>query len=91
MAFELGDEGQYQLAVEPVLVQPVTKKNWEHTGVKPDIASPAADALKVAYAAILRAQLAAEKDADEQGALKALIADVEAGKPEVPNYAPPNR
>lgn len=72
-------------------INPITKANWEHTGVKPDIATTAADAQKVAYAAILRAQLAAEKDPEEQGALKELIADVEAGKPEVPNYAPPHR
>ena len=72
-------------------INPVTKTNWEHTGVKPDIAVPAADAQKVAYAAILRTQLAASKDPDEQADLRELIADVEAGKPEVPNYAPPHR
>lgn len=72
-------------------INPVTKTNWEHTGVKPDIATSAADAQKVAYAAILRALLAASKDPDDKAELRALIADVEAGKPEVPNYAPPHR
>ncbi len=72
-------------------INPITKTNWEHTGVKPDIATTAADAQKVAYAAILRTQLAAAKDPEEQSAFKELIANVEAGKPEVPNYAPPHR
>ena len=35
-------------------INPITKTNWEHVGVKPDIAVPAADAKKVAHAAILR-------------------------------------
>ena len=34
-------------------INPVTHTNWEHTGVSPDIAVPAADAQKVAHAAIL--------------------------------------
>jgi C-terminal processing protease CtpA/Prc len=34
-------------------VNPVTKTNWEGTGVKPDIAAPAAKALDVAYKAAL--------------------------------------
>ncbi|MEO6154352.1 MAG: S41 family peptidase, partial [Thermomonas sp.] len=35
-------------------INPITKTNWEHVGVKPDISVPAADAQKVAHAAILR-------------------------------------
>ena len=35
-------------------INPVTKTNWEHTGVTPDIAVPAADARQTAYVAILR-------------------------------------
>jgi len=72
-------------------INPVTKTNWEHTGVKPDIAVPAADAQKVAHAAILKTLLAASKDAEEQGELKELIAAVEADKLPPPNYAPPQR
>ena len=72
-------------------INPVTRTNWGHAGVKPDIAASAANAQKVAYAAILRAQLATSKDPEEQAGLKELIANVEADKPEVPNYAPPHR
>ncbi|WP_133478864.1 S41 family peptidase [Cognatilysobacter segetis] len=72
-------------------INPVTKANWEHTGVKPNIAVPAADAQKVAHAAALKARLAASKDAEEQGELKELIAAVEADTLPPPNYAPPRR
>ena len=67
-------------------INPITKTNWEHTGVKPDIAVPAADALKTAHAAALRLQLAATKQADERTELQEMIADVEAGKAPEPVY-----
>jgi hypothetical protein len=35
-------------------VNPITGTNWEGTGVTPDIAAPAAEALRVAHAAALR-------------------------------------
>lgn len=57
----------------------------------PDIAVPAADAQKVAHAAILKTLLAASKDADEKAELTELIAKVESGVADVPNYAPPHR
>jgi hypothetical protein len=72
-------------------INPVTKTNWEHVGVKPDIAVPAADAQKVAHAAILKTLLAASEDPEEQGELKELIAAVEADQLPPPNYAPPRR
>lgn len=72
-------------------INPVTKTNWEHTGVKPDVAVPAADAQKTAHAAILRTLLAASTNPDEKAELQELIASVEAGVAEVPNYAPPRR
>ena len=72
-------------------INPVTKTNWEHTGVTPDIAVPAADAQKTAHAAILKTLLAASKDPEEQGELKALVAAVEADALPPPNYAPPRR
>lgn len=37
-------------------ISPITKTNWEGVGVKPDIATPAAQALDVAYLDALRAQ-----------------------------------
>jgi C-terminal processing protease CtpA/Prc len=72
-------------------INPITKTNWEHVGVKPDIAVPAADAQKVAHAAILRDLLAASKDADEKEYLQDMLAKVEAGKLDPPVYAPPRR
>ena len=70
-------------------INPVTKANWEHVGVTPDIAVPAADAQKVAHAAILRELLAASKDADERDYLQDTLAKVEAGKLDPPVYTPP--
>ena len=67
-------------------INPITKTNWEHVGVTPDIAVPAADAQKVAHAAILRELIAATKDPDEKAYLQDSLEDVEAGKAEVPVY-----
>ena len=67
-------------------INPITKTNWEHVGVTPDIAVPAADAQKVAHAAILRELIAASKDPDEKAYLQDSLEDVEAGKAEVPVY-----
>jgi C-terminal processing protease CtpA/Prc len=67
-------------------INPVTKANWEHVGVKPDIAVPAADALKTAHAAILRARLAKATDAEEREYLQDSLEVVESGKPVVPVY-----
>lgn len=36
-------------------INPITKTNWEGTGVKPDIATPAAEALKQAHILALKA------------------------------------
>lgn len=72
-------------------INPVTKTNWEHVGVKPDIAVPAADAQKTAHAAILKTLMAASTNADEKAEMQELIAMVESGVAEVPNYAPPRR
>ena len=67
-------------------INPITKTNWEHVGVVPDIAVPAADAQKVAHAAILRDLIAASKNPDEKAYLQDSLKDVEAGKPDVPVY-----
>ena len=71
-------------------INPITKTNWEHLGVTPDIAVPAADAQKVAHAAILRELLAAAKDADEQDYLQGTLQKVEAGRLDPPVYTPPH-
>ena len=67
-------------------INPVTGTNWEHVGVKPDIAVPAAQALQTAHAAILRSLAAAEKDGDARAKLERLLAMVEKGESEKPVY-----
>ena len=71
-------------------INPVTHTNWEHVGVKPDIAVPAADALKTAHAAILRGFLATSKVPEERQYLQEVLAKVESGVADVPNYKPPH-
>lgn len=59
-------------------INPVTKTNWEGTGVKPDVAVPADQALLTAHLMILKKQ--AEKYAKDEavsGGLKGLIAEKE--------------
>lgn len=64
----------------------VTGTNWEHVGVKPDIAVPAAQALQTAHATILRTFVASAKDDDERKKLQGLLAMVEKGEAEKPVY-----
>ena len=64
----------------------VTKTNWEHVGVKPDIAVPAAQALQTAHVAILRNLVSSEKDGNERTELQRLLAMVEKGESEKPVY-----
>jgi len=68
-------------------INPITKTNWEHVGVVPDIAVPADDAQKVAHAAILRELVAATKNPDEKTGLQEILKDVEAGVDKAPVYA----
>jgi len=64
----------------------VTKTNWEHVGVKPDIAVPAAQALQTAHAAILRSLVSSAKDDKERTTLQGVLAMVEKGETEKPVY-----
>ncbi|WP_243322528.1 S41 family peptidase [Geothrix sp. SG200] len=68
-------------------VNPVTQTNWEHVGVKPDLAVPAAEALKAAHLAILKDILAKEKDADYRKRLEAILGRVEKGESEPARYS----
>ena len=68
-------------------INPITKTNWEHVGVVPDIAVPAPDAQKVAHGAILRELIAATKNQDEKAELQDSLKDVEAGVIKAPVYA----
>jgi len=65
---------------------PVTKTSWEHVGVKPDIAVPAAQALQKAHAAILRNLVASARGDSERTKLQRLLAMVEKGESEKPIY-----
>lgn len=64
----------------------VTRTNWEHVGVKPDIAVPAARALQTAHVAILRTLVASAKDDGARTALQRQLALVEQGETEKPVY-----
>jgi len=64
----------------------VTKTNWEHVGVKPDIAVPAAQALQTAHVDILRKLVSSAKDSDQRARLEGLLAMVERGEVEKPVY-----
>ena len=64
----------------------VTKTNWEHVGVKPDIAVPAAQALQAAHVAILRSLASSAKDDAERTELQRLLAMAEKGESDKPVY-----
>jgi hypothetical protein len=69
-------------------INPITRTNWEHVGVKPDVAVPAGSAMKVAYVSILGNLLKTSKDPDEQAGLKDILARVESGAFQLPAYYP---
>lgn len=54
-------------------INPVSKTNWEGTGVEPDIKVPKEQALKTAYLIALNKSLANIKDEQMKGGVKALI------------------
>jgi retinol-binding protein 3 len=54
-------------------VNPVTKTNWEGTGVEPDVKAPADQALHVAQLAALRKAADATKDEQLKGAIRRRI------------------
>ena len=68
-------------------VNPITHTNWEHVGVKPDVAVPAAEALKTAYARILKDLIAKAQDLEMKASLEGTLARVEKGEPRVPDYS----
>lgn len=72
-------------------INPVTKTNWEHVGVRPDIVVPAAQAQQTAYVAILRTLLAAAKEPREREALQATLSLAEKGEVEAPVFTMPPR
>ncbi len=71
-------------------INPVTHTNWEHVGVKPDVAVAADKAQQTAYADILRTLVSDASDPKARQDLSAILARVEKGEGEKVNYAPPN-
>jgi len=60
-------------------VNPITNRNWEGTGVIPDVPVPARDALRTAHLRALERLLAGERDADLQALLQNAIDDLRRG------------
>lgn len=69
-------------------INPVTHINWEHVGVKPDVAVPAAQAQQTAYVAILRQLIATTTDPDIKQDRQDILAKAEKGQVDPPNYSP---
>ena len=62
-------------------INPVTHANWEHVGVKPDIATAAADAQRTAYVAILESLLADATGPQRRDYLQDLLEQAKATTP----------
>ena len=58
-------------------INPITKTNWEGTGVDPDIRAPKEQALKVAYLIALKKSVASEKNTNLKRQLEELIGQTE--------------
>ncbi len=58
-------------------INPITKTDWEGTGVKPDIETEAAEALRIAHLEAVKALLAQEQDPEKKKALERVRADLE--------------
>jgi len=69
-------------------INPITRTNWEHVGVAPDLAAPAADAIQVAYAAALKVVAARTTDAEDRQQLADIAARAERGEIDLPKYQP---
>lgn len=66
-------------------INPITKTNWEGTGVEPDIKVPKELALKTAYLLALNKSLDTATDENLKGALKNLIAQTQKELDELKN------
>lgn len=58
-------------------INPISKTNWEGTGVKPDVDVPADQALKVAHIAAMNKVLLKVNEPERQGAIKRAIETVQ--------------
>lgn len=69
-------------------INPVTRTNWEHAGVKPDIAVPAAEARKAAHIAALERLVSMATDPEVKADQEAALAKLRAGIVDAPVYTP---
>ncbi len=69
-------------------INPITRTNWEHVGVKPDVTVPATIAMKTAYTTILDDLIHKATDPEEREGLKGTLARLEKGEIELPGYVP---
>jgi hypothetical protein len=79
----LGDHFQVFMP-EGYAINPVTKTSWEGIGVKPDIAVPQGDALKVAQKTALRHLIARTTDDQQLAYLRRELADLDTAPEERP-------
>lgn len=68
-------------------INPISKANWEGTGVEPDIKVPKEQALKVAYIAALKKSMDAAKDENLKNGLKGLVEQAQRELDEMKNVA----
>lgn len=61
-------------------INPISKTNWEGVGVKPDIAAPADDALRVAQVKILEGRIASVKDPEVKAELEGRLRELQPSK-----------
>ncbi|HVF88866.1 MAG TPA: S41 family peptidase [Blastocatellia bacterium] len=58
-------------------INPITKTNWEGTGIKPDVETSAARALKTAHLLALKKTMEAKSDPEQKARLRQTIASLE--------------
>ena len=63
-------------------INPITKTNWEGTGVRPDVPVAASQALQTARVAALRSILERVTDPQRRNQLQQLVRDLETGTPQ---------
>ena len=62
-------------------INPITKTNWEGTGVEPDVTAPADDALRVARTMALTKLLETNKDTEERKKIQSALDGLQAATP----------
>lgn len=70
-------------------INPITNTNWEHVGVKPEIATTSDEAMSAAYRMAIEARLAAAEDANAKQMLEALLERLSKGELDLPEWEDP--